>query len=436
MTAVRLTISLLRIPRLFAMLLAFPLLTSLMVLVGQLFCSAIFLHVKTSGGGGATEVSEERVADPEVNTASGNWFRTTLIGTDSYARELKICRWTKGADGKLVQPSDDCWLQRYDIVVEPSLLAKFPIEHYYELFLGKFRAIHVCDGCLTDIVIWRENGQVKTEFRSFLALALFRGLNRPAEFSNYYGSAMSIMGQVRKSLGDQYLVLAGFNSETSLKNLTTSFVLVANITLTIVIALWLALKAHRRVLDYFSHSGSLLPLVAATGSSSFYGAVWLLTGLRVVGFLLAGIPAGIIILWGAVESDPRALPFYGHPWMFLLWIVAVLVSLGLATLIASLAELRHHHSVVNVHFKLIPLGICVLGGLIWLASFVLEYKSVDTVRSLLAATPLIGVTPILLAPIFSPKTWAIVVNTLLTLAIIVSLAKRNTKWFVAHLDEI
>lgn len=430
--SLRLTWCLLRIPRLVAILLLAPVITAVMLAVLQFFGSAIFLRAPSHQ---SAEMRAEKL-EARAKDQDPSWFRKTLIGNADFARELKTCFWEDDPVTQTLRAtSPDCALERFDIVISPAVTETFGLPFYQNLFKGLFRAIHICDGCGTDIIIRKENGKMRTDFRSFLGFVLFQEVNFRGSVEKKHIEALQARKELGERLGDRFFDLVGFREPTKLSSLSAKIVIILNIGFAIVTALWLALKAHRRVLDYLSHSGVLLPMVAAVGKSPFYGSVWLLTLIRVAAFVLATVPLGIFVFIDVI-TDPSAFPFYGRPFAFFAWALAVIISFALAALVASVAELKHHHDLFNIHYKLAPLIACSFGGIVWTVTFLVELPIGQTVRSLIGAIPVVGIGPILLAPVFEPYWYVLAANIVSTLVLLIWVGRYNTRWFAAHLDEI
>lgn len=416
-----------------ATLLLAPVVTSILIVILQLFISAIFLQARQTR---TTDVLLEELKKSSDEKRGPSWYRTILIGDDLLKHGLKTCLWSNHpVSGKLVPPTPDCELQRFDVVVSPSVATEFGAPFYQKLFSGLFRAVHICEGCATDIIIWRNKDEIQTLFRSFLGFVLFQEVNFSEGFKKNYQQALEAKQEVSKRIGIPYFDLIGFREPTRLSSINAKIIVVLNIGFIIVTALWLALKAHRRVLNYLSHSGALLPLVAATGTSTFYASVWLLTLIRVGAFSLAAVALGVFVFIDVI-TDPVAFPLYGRPLAMIAWIVSIIASLSLAALIASVAELKEHHDVVNIHYKLIPLIACVIGGLAWTATFLIEHPLLQPIRGLIGLIPVVGTTPILLAPVFEPYWYVLGINTVGTLILLFFIARYNSRWFAAHLDDI
>jgi len=204
----------------------------------------------------------------------------------------------------------------------------------------------------------------------------------------------------------------------------------------VIISLWLALKAHRKVLDYFARNGALLPMVAATGKGVFYAAIWILTLTRVAAFVCAAVPITFFGLTGLLSDRQLDQMIKINSPEFVLWVLALLASLSLATLIASIADLKHRHQFFSIGYRYVPLFFCLAGGFVWTGSFLFDGPFFGYFRALLSALPIVGAASILVAPVMQPQLSVLVVHLLLTSVLLVVALKRNARWFAAHLEEL
>ncbi len=427
--SLKLTWHLIRIPRLFCSLILFPLVLSLGVVVIQLSASGVFLSYLSNSK------TTRMKANLEAPRTQSNWLRKMLIQGD-FQNDVTVCHWQYESDGTPIQPSEDCGLDRYDVVVHPEVLDRVPLETYTKMLTGSFARLHVCGGCVSDIIISTNGKENRVDFRSLLALSLFKAVEFTKDYRTNYLKAVKNMQSFENSVGKRYLVLSGFIRPTAIDTLATSFVIVMNISLFVITSLWLALRSHRKVLDYFAHSGALLPMVAANGKYTFYSTIWLLTILRVLGFAAAALPLGFIVLAGVIRQDITEFFFHGEAIQFWIWIVSIVASMTLTTLIASLAELQSRHSLLSFTYKLYPALVCFAGGLLWGITFFFEIPQIELMRTFILAVPLLGLPPLLMAPIFSPEPLSIAINTILTTALIVYTLQTNAHWFSAHLEDI
>jgi hypothetical protein len=431
MKALRLVWSLIRIPRLFISLLLFPLFLSLVVVYIQLLVTGVVLSstkIKTA----------EQVKAGLAARRESSFARRFLLKTNEPLTSINVCRWTGSADKEQPPPGKECELSPYDVAIFTSNPEKYDSSEYEKIFLGNFRRIHICHKkCRTDVVLaFNDDGTPEVHFFSVLGAALFEYVSISDLQVEYRVKAVEERDHLRALIGKQFLHSAGLLRPVPLDDLRESFMMIINIASIVVISLWLALKAHRKVLDYFASSGALLPMVAATGKTSFYGAIWILTLLRVFAFLVASIPLCWATLSAFSEKDVSDLFFRGDRVAFVLWLVAVGVSIALATLIASIAELKHRHSVMSFIYRYFPLLLCFVGMGYWGLTFLIQTSTFSLLRDIISALPLVGMGPIILAPIFSPQYAVLIVNTVLTLILLIISVRSNVRWFAAHLEDI
>jgi len=429
MSPLHLTLSLIRIPRLFLSLFLVPVALSLLIVGLQVSVSALFLAGQERG---KTTTQENTFAGPK----KPGWLRVALLG-GTVPEEAKVCFWeTDKSTGNIAPRDPSCFLERYDVVIDPVILETIPLSRYQTYLNGSFTKIHVCSGCLTDIVLWKHNREIRLDLRSFFALALIQGIDLSDDVRAGYKAAIDAKKEIENATGTRYLVFSGFQEGAPLSSLTLTFIVIINVCGLIITALWLAIKAHRKVLDYFSHSGALLPLVAACGAHCFYSSVWMLTVLRVIAFLGAAIPIGIIT-FGSLITEKDELFFFPNSTLTMsFWLISLVSCLALTTLIASIAELKAHHSLTSFKYKIIPMFLCMIGGILWGLTFVFETGYSQYIRSFLTVLPILGLAPIIMAPIFSPPLVSLIVHVALTAALFLFSLEKNSEWFAAHLDEI
>jgi hypothetical protein len=429
MGPLHLTLSLIRIPRLFLALFLVPVILSLVIVGLQFSLSALFLAGQEHG---KTKTLENTFAGPK----KPGWLRIALLG-GTVPEQAKICYWdTDKRTGDLAPLDPSCFLERYDVVIDPAVFETTPLSKYQSYLNGSFTKIHVCKGCLTDLVLWKHNGEIRVDIRSFFALALIQGIDMSDDVRAGYSAAIDAKKEIEKATGERYLVFSGFQEGAPLSSVTLTFIIIVNICGLIITALWLAIKAHRKVLDYFSHSGALLPLVAACGARCFYSSVWLLTVLRVVAFLGAAVPIGIITFGSLISEKDEIFFFPNSTLTMTFWLISLVSCLALTTLIASIAELKAHHSLTSFKYKILPMLLCMIGGILWGLTFVFETGYSQYIRSFLTVLPVLGLAPIIMAPIFSPPLVSLIVHVALTTALFLFSLEKNSEWFAAHLDDI
>lgn len=433
MKALQLAVSLLLVPRLFASLILFPLLLSLLLVAAQLLVTRVALK--------SWETDLTSADHPAAETKQSSIVRLILYGNSDPRPDVIICRWMKrplSNGGSIeVPPSKECAPDRLDAALHVSDPALFDSSQYREILNGSFERIHICEStCTPDVIIFPEAVPNRTDVHSFWGWALLYESRLSATARQDFVDKLQEIRSAQGLIGNQFLFVEGMRGAVSLRSLVYSVAMVLNLALLVLAALWLALKAHRKVLDYFSYSGVLLPLVAATGKETFYSALWMLTLARVAAFLAAAAPITIYSILDALPDD--ATPLFGgiERSELALWLIALCVSFGFATLIASIAELKQRHALLSFSYKFVPLLVSTAGAAIWGFTFVMSGSLAETMRDVIAALPLVGMAPILVAPILKPKITIFVLHTLLTLIALVVAARINARWFAAHLEEI
>lgn len=443
--AFEVAIAFLRIPRFFISLLVVPCILSLVLIYLQLLITQKFLRT--------IDQSPKSVRAKILSEPRPHFLHKLAFKVDKKLPPIETCIWqlvpsseaecsgvaacTSGVVNEAPEHPERCPLDPFDVVIQASDPSLVSLSDYQRAFDGNFLRLHVCRHCSSNIVVSVEPSGAVTHVGSVWGL----GLLTLTRFSKKnVERIIEVLDQAEladKVLGKKLLYVPGLVEPVQINEFADSLGVVANFAVIIVIALWLALRAHRKVLDYFSHSGALLPLVAAVGQQTFYGGIWILTLIRVALFLLAAIPLGYLVLAESVSTKSlKSLFFGGDIFALLLWTIAIVSSFALATLIASISDLRHRHSLLSIIYKYIPLMACLLGGLVWSLSFLLAADASRIVREIIASLPLVGMVAVLMAPIFSPLLGILVLNTLLTVLLTVVIAKVNSRWFAAHLDEV
>jgi hypothetical protein len=434
MRAYRLAFSLIRVPRLFASLFLIPLIFGLLIVAAQLLVTAMFLKAAAQ----TTKAVEEHV---ETRKGVHGTARKLLFGTREMLPPAKICRWKIITDknGKPLYeeaPSPDCAPKRLDVAVRTKNPETFDVSPYQKLFNGNAEAIHVCRACQPDVLIIKEGDSLRTYGKSVWALLLLQLSMTSETMDQHVIEFAKDKDRISNLIGPIYFSAYGFRKSFGITTMNVQVAAVLNVASLVVISLWLALKAHRKVLDYFARNGALLPMVAATGKQSFYSALWILTILRVGAFLVAAIPATLIVFSDMLEDETNNT-FFGDEWFFpYLWIVAIGLSFALTTLIASISDLKQRHTLMSFFYLYAPMLICGVGTIAWGASFLADSELFGTLRNAATALPILGITPIILSPLFQPSLWVIVTHAILTFVLIYIFLKRNARWFAAHLEEL
>ncbi len=425
--SLHLALSLIRIPHLAISLFLFPLLISLVLVFVQLVATGLL--VKASSLEAATsQLATKRQADLSM-------VRRILYGSSDLRPALRVCRWVQEARDER-PPDSECAPDRLDVAVNVSDPISFDPSKYHELFNGQVDRLHVCRTCRPDVVITIDSsGIARSEIYSVYGLIV---LSLPYTKSDVRDQKIQLMrhiGDIKKSFGELHLHLPDVQGGIGVSQLQASMPFTLNIGLLVLIALWLALRAHRRVLDYFSQNNVLLPLVAACGKGRFYSALWMLTLLRVGCFLCASIP---MVFFGLKDiAGPRVFQALEVSMsQLLLWLFVLVAAFGLATVIASIAELKHRHSVLSFVYKVMPISIAILGAAVWGGSFIFPTDTMAALRLWLAAIPILGMTPIFLTPIIKLPLLPLLIHGACSVVLLRWALAHNARWFAAHLEEV
>jgi hypothetical protein len=434
----RVAVALMRVPRLFASLFLFPLLVSFILVIAQATVTASLLNVVDTYDSPSNRV--------KMQNREGEFVRAKLLGSSGHLPPITVCRWeTPSRDAALApaalaeQPPSSpsgCSLGRYDVVLRVDNPANFDATPYRDRLTGKFLKLHLCRSCRSDIIITPTTNPVKAHLFSVWGLILLSIARRSeqAELIASMPDADPLSSGAK--LGKEILNLPGLYAPTPLSEINATIIGILNIASLIIIGAWLAMKSHRKVLDYFAASGSLLPLVAASGRSVFYGSLWVLTGARVACFLMSSVPFSYSVFTSMGTKHTKTFAFGGDGAAFGLWLIAMTAMFSLAGTIASISELRTKYSPLSFVYRYIPFFLCVVGGSVWGMTLLFDSSSAVTTRDLIAAFPLVGIVPVLLAPIFVPSDNVLVVQSILSVTALVFAIRANTKWFGAHLEEL
>jgi hypothetical protein len=322
------------------------------------------------------------------------------------------------------------------VAVQVDNPESFDISRFHRLFEGHIDRLHVCRSCQPDVVITPgTNGEIASTARSLFGLSILFLPYSNQEVVEQRTAVKEAYEDIQRSLGSISMHIPEISEAIGISSLKGTLPITTNIALLVVIALWLALKAHRKVLDYFSRNDVLLPLAAACGKQTFYSAIWILTLFRVGCFLGASIPLMYFGLDDIFSSN------VGIDLSFSLahgaaWLVALVPALGLATVIASIAELKHRHSLLSVSYRFLPLLGAFFGAMVWGASFIMPLHACGVFRLIVSALPIVGIAPILVAPVTGLPYAPMMIHAVLAIIGLTWLLKRNARWFAAHLEEV
>lgn len=421
--------SFIRVPRLFFSLLFWPLLIGLGVAFVQIGISVAYLKLVTE-----TPESMEREINRE--RTDEQWIRSLLFATSAPLPTPQTCRWNM-VDGVEQPPPGDCKLEPYDVVIRTSAPEAFDSTKYQQFFDGATRRIHICKTCGGNIVLEQENDAMVANIYSLPAIGVYmlKDVATTRELSKNLINILEQREDSRELESAVYLHPAGYNNRINLTTAGKTMILVVNISAIVIITLWLALRAHRKVLDYFARNDALLPLVAACGKHNFYNSLWIITVLRVSFFLFASVPTTFLLYNGMID-DGSLTAFVNNLPELTHWILTILMSLGAVTLIASIGELKQRATWHSFIYKYLPLSICIGGTVLWFFSLFFKGTVWYLIQQTIAALPVVGLSPLLISPIVKLDHNIITVHAILSTLLIVVALKLNARWFAAHLEEI
>ena len=426
MKAFRLAFALMRIPRLFLSLLMGPLFIGLIIVSLQVFMLSAYTRQVTR--------SSENFRSETRREASGSGIRYVLYGKIDALPPLKVCRWNSEDS-----PPPHCLVDDYDVMLRVDDPASFDSSDYEKLFAGATKALHLCRECAnaSSVVINVRDGSIETHIRSvFAILVVLLAKESDRRLSDLVAQVWEHREMVGNLLGTKIIHLPGTPKSVIESTMGNDIVVIMNVVILVVLALWLALRSHRKVLDYFAQNGALLPLVAANGKKSFYSAIWLITMSRVLLFLGTSVPITCIFIADMMKTEGVGTSLELSLPQFLIWLLGLIISLAVLTLLGSIAELKHRRPMHYLVFKYVPLLISILGGSIWVISLAFPGEMLSYARSMIAVIPISGLFPLILSPLFlfneNIIAWHIIIATL----IIVILMYTNARWFAAHLEEL
>lgn len=370
---------------------------------------------------------------------NSNPLRAIIFGDGKALPTPKICRWNmvESKDGIIeTPPNEECQPNVLDVALQVNEPSSFDPAPFIEIFSGNIERIHICQKCHPNIIINNIPDKPKTHVHGIFGLALvhaslFNGntQRQKIDITRDYENLVN-------NLGEQILYINGFRKPIALDDLGLLMAFIINISFLVIVTVWLGLRAHRKVLDYFAHSGALMPLVAASGKRSFYGAIWLITLSRVLFFLMAALPVSLSVT--ADLFTDKQLSEYLNPLTseLLLWLLTISSSFTLTMAIGSIADLKQRHLTLGFVYRYAPLLICLSGALLWGFSFLSNSENIILLRTTMAALPIIGITPVLLAPAFQPALEILAIHSVIAIVTIVFVFRRNARWFAAHLEEL
>ncbi len=428
MRPIILAFSFIRVPKLFISLLLWPMVIGIFVSFVQTFLSLGYIGiVKESAPEFAKRINKREAEDI--------WISQVLFGTDRLG-PLNVCRWIM-RNGQEEPPSEACRVRRYDVAVQVYSPETYNADDYRKLFDGSTRNLHICRSCSADITISKSEDKIVSQVHGLTPIAVYMLAYSSQELliNSHYVNAKATVDYIKDISGTILMKASGVPTPINFTEASNTMILIINTSAITIVALWLSLKGHRRVLDYFARNSALLPLVAACGTRTFYSSLWIITLIRVTCFLLAVIPTTILVFLDAVPIETRSVFMKSGP-QFLLWLVGIVASLSSLAIIASIAELKHRHSWVSFLYRYIPLVLCFIGSSIWFYCVFHEGVVTRGIQHAIACLPVLGISPVLLSPLIELDTSTIALHSLFAAMLVIAVLRLNSRWFAAHLEEI
>lgn len=427
--AVHLAWSLIRIRHLATSLFMLPLVCSVLLVFAQLALTSAFIRAVVPGA--ADEGSVEPVIQEDFNPV-----RLVLYGSSEPRPNLQVCRWIVNPSDptKEVPPRPSCAADSLDVAVHVSNPSSFDASNLAEMFRGQIDRLHICRNCRLDIVInVSEDGRHVTRAENVYGLAVLSLAYMPKPEDRF--EQIDSFRIAEQGIGTLFFYMPDASSLVQITGDNGAMLFTANVVTLVVIALWLAVRAHRKVLDYFARNDVLLPLVAATGKHTFYSALWIVTGARVLCFLAASIP---VIYFGLsdIGGDDVFDPLVEHIDLIVVWLFTLVSAVSLCTVISSIAELKHRQALRSFLYRYVPIIGALFGGCMWVGSFVLPSQSMGIVRSVITSLPVIGLAPLFVVPITLPNVFVVLLHGVVSAVLVVFILRKNARWFGAHLEEV
>jgi len=420
MNAILLAFSLIRVPRLFVSLLLLPLVVGLGIAILQAATSSLYFGV-------VDETAKQAQLRIDTDTSGNKWLRTQLFDSAKPLGKIQVCDWSK----------EKCEIKKHDIVIKTDGLEQFNLEEYKKFFQGSTRTLHLCNDCTADIVVTSKKDLVRSDINNIsgLGVIMLTDSSSNAEAKKHFVEAKKTWEHFKDISGTVYLHTKGLDQAINMSQASKIMMLIMNTALIAIIAIWLSLRGHRKILDYFSYNGALLPLVAACGKSTFYNSLWIITILRVALFLIASLPTTILFYSYAVPEETLNVFFKNAP-DFILWLSALTSSLCSLALIASIAELKKRYSITSLTYRYLPLVLCLFGTIVWAMSMFSSAQAAKSIQAIISCIPIVGISPIITSPLFNTNSTLVAAHSLLATCLVILLLRTNSKWFAAHLEEI
>jgi hypothetical protein len=428
MQSLKVALAFIRVPRLFISLLLIPAFIGVILIAFQVLGTLVMIELAQKS---KNAPSEENVSEKNKDPAS--LVRILLYGSADPLPQILVCRWiieSQGERKREIPPSPDCNPARLDVAMRSDSPDTFDASRFERILNGNVQRLHICRTCRPDVIIEDSLGSMKTHATSIWGLTLISLTQFNTSIEEHRVKMRESRIEADSLVGEIFFYAWGLNQPVALSESIPLLALIFNVASIVLLALWLALKAHRKVLLLFSRSGALLPLVAGLGQRTFYGSLWWITSFRVIFFLAGAIPLSVLGIMSLEQEASITLS------ALCLWIVSLILSFGLATLIASIADLKERQGVSHLAYLYVPLLVSALGGIMWCATFLLDSELMGYLRWLLTVLPLVGMVPLLLAPLLSVPLWCLALHGLLAVCTASFFNRKNSTWFASHLEEV
>ncbi len=423
--ALHLAWSLIQIRHLAVSLFLFPLLCSVLLVVGQLVLTTLFIR----------SVAPE-APTAEIVKTDFNPVRLVLYGSGERRSHLEVCRWIADSNNptREVPPRAACAPDSLDVSINVANPELFDASKFVDMFEGQIDRLHICRNCKPDVVITvPESGKHQARAASMYGLAVMSlaFLPKPEDRSERVDQYRS----VREGIGDISFYMPEASDVVTLSSKNGAIPFAANIVPLVIIALWLSVRAHRKVLDYFSQNDVLLPLVAATGKRTFYSALWIVTAARVGCFLVASLP---VIYFGLVDISGVHVfdSLREHIPLILMWLFALVSAVALCTIVSSIADLKHRQAFRSVLYRYVPIIVALSGAALWTGTFIVPSVTMGAVRNVITSIPILGLAPLFAVPVTLPAISVVAIHALISTVLVILVLRNNARWFGAHLEEV
>lgn len=197
---------------------------------------------------------------------------------------------------------------------------------------------------------------------------------------------------------------------------------------------WLGIKSHGKVINYFARNDALQPLIASLGLREFYGAIWILTLVRVAvfaGFYLVAMYQARPVM----GFDLLFETVFRSDFLFLLgWLFVLFLQFAIIAMLVSLAEIsRDARATIFLVYS--PLLTILIGLFVGLGTLTVDSLQLSALREFLLAMPLVSLMPHFLTPIVPCETYVLVMNIFASVIFLLVITRRNTMVFgySAHL---